>query len=105
MCLDADFINKLLVEDKKRILDNQFVGADRYIYHFIKKQYCFDSKDRNANFRMVANNVANSLSQDINITIDNAKRELTCNIPYVLSVINNNQFDSISYFEGEENNK
>ena len=98
LCLDKNFISNLSEAKRKNIIENEFIGNDRYIYHLIKKEYHFDSKNRSSNFLLVANCVSNSIAQSINIYIDNASDSLTCNIPYLLSKINNNEIDDIVYF-------
>lgn len=95
----GDF-NKVSREDKGRIILNEYVNGERFIYHYLKTNFGFDTKDNVSNFNKVAKNFANAKEQEsthLNQFIDKSKDTLTSNIGYVISKIDNNDFN-FQYF-------
>lgn len=101
LCKDSNFIKKSTSDLLSQILKNNYVGNDRFVYHLLRTQYHFDSKNRHANFLTVAKNINDIDLSDLNIFIDRACKRLTCNIPYILDMIQKDRVDEIVYFAPE----
>ena len=97
MCIDKDFIKNLDSKTREKIIANEYVNKNRFIYYLIKKEYKFDSKNKKSDFLKLACNIDNAFNQPINIYLNNSINVLTCNIPYILKKIKENNFDNIEY--------
>lgn len=98
MCLEEGSLSLLKEYERNAIIQNEFVGRERYIYYLIKQKYGFDSKNHSEDFLKVAKKFNNAINQNVNIYIDRAISEITCNVHYVLESIKNNNIDEIEYF-------
>ena len=101
LCMDSCFIKEASDDIISQVLRNKYVGRDRFAYHLLKAQYHFDSKNRNADFLNAASRIKDIDLNDLNIFIDIANDRLTCNIPYVLEMIQKDRIDEIVYFSNE----
>ena len=98
LCIDRNFIKKSSNDVIHKILKNGYVGNYRFIYHLLKTRYHFDSKNRHTNFINVACKIKEIDLNDLNIYLNKAQEYLTCNIPYILEMIQKDKIDEIVYF-------
>jgi len=85
---------------KKEILDNEWVGDERYVLNLFKKEFGIDPKSRDVDFRFILDNIEIAAQQEnlfLNRKISKAANNLTSNIAHVLLKIRDNKIDEIEY--------
>lgn len=98
---ESEFSN-ILKNHGAKILTNQMINNERYVYSLFKNEFSIDSKLCSADFSPIIQNYKNIVNNEqkfMNRFLDNADKQLSCNICYILENVVNETFDLIKYFE------
>jgi hypothetical protein len=96
----ANSYESLIQPHAGEILQNGYVGEDRFVLKLFKDALHINPKARDADFRFILDNIETAYLQEnmfLNHRLSKASNQLTSNIAYVLKKIKEDRIDEITY--------